>query len=422
MKSRVLILAALIALLFAQAADAQRGSRQANPTPEPTPTVDARTFHQIQIRISASESWTYIQSDTTCRLDVPASQQKLIAVPAEGAQSEFSIPGGTPTNDLGCEIELEIELVESTSYSFYVGEVFVAESTSDQVLSGEPINIELAEIPEPTPLPTEAATHEPSLDPEAQVQINIFVLESFTQVNGTSCKPDIAATAIIRVQDSKGNVWTIRFSRAELVAEDNEHLPGERGCLATGTIAYDQSERYSVTLNDQLLLELDGSLLASGDPFIIAIDENGVVMDDQEGIHIPTPTPTPRPTQTPQPTPTPRATGDLGDGTYLLRGYLTLRSENVVSTDDLCFGTGGYSDIGSGTQVVIRDGDNNVMGIGDLAFSEEMTFGSGCTFVFEIEVEETRFYQIEMSHRGGMVFTFTDLEEERWTIFLTLGR
>lgn len=262
----------------------------------------------------------------------------------------------------------------------------------------------------------------PDPDTTSEAEIVIFVLDSFTRANGDSCKPDFEATAIIRIEDSQENAWTIRFSRAEIVDKGNDFVPGQSGCMISRTIEFDPAESYSIDLNNQLLLEVEGSYFESYGALTLVIDEHGAAIEEQAGLTIPTPMPTPEPTSTPAPTPTPQPAGEQGDGTYLLRGYLTLNDSDALKTSDVCFGTGGYSDIGTGTQVVVRDGNNNVLGVGDLEFSQEMTFGSGCTFIFEIEVEEERFYQISMSHRGEMIFTFEELQENRWTVFLSLGR
>lgn len=427
MKTRVFIAIILLAVTFSQTADAQRGRRQANPTPEPTPTADTRIFYDLHIQITASEIWVFPQSETRCRLDVPASQQKLIVVPSDGTVMEFPLPGGTPTGNFGCTFEMDVELPESSSYEFFVRDMSVGELDGADLQQSGGLEIALDEngyatttsTPVPTPGTTLDPTIQPTQEPENQTeyaQIDIFILESFMIEGDGSCKPATEDSPVITIVARDGTNWTRRFVHAKPIEADNTYVPGERGCLSTGRIPYESSETYSIQLNGEAVVEVQGTYFDGGDQLVVIIDESGAVMDSQQGLAIPTPAPTPAPTPTPQPA------GDIGDGQYLLRGYLTLQSDTVVATNELCFGTGGYSDIGSGTQVVVRDGNNNVLGIGELEYSEAMTFGAGCTFVFEINVEEARFYQIEMSHRGEMIFTFDDLEEDRWTVFLTLGR
>ncbi|MGW3246554.1 hypothetical protein [Streptomyces sp. NPDC001070] len=91
-------------------------------------------------------------------------------------------------------------------------------------------------------------------------------------------------------------------------------------------------------------------------------------------------------------------------------GTLTLIKVGTgLETGEPCSGTGGYSDIDFGTQVNITDADGTLVATGSLDFGEKTE--AGCTFAFTVDdiTPGSKFYTVEVSHRGGLTQTETDL-------------
>lgn len=108
-----------------------------------------------------------------------------------------------------------------------------------------------------------------------------------------------------------------------------------------------------------------------------------------------------------------RDTSITVDGTLVLldrKGYKV----NGVSCDP----SGGYSDIGPGTQVVVSDAAGTTIGIGQLDRGSNRP--DGCTFTFRIEgvPDGHDFYGIAIGKRGTMRYTPDQLTK---TVELSLG-
>jgi hypothetical protein len=112
------------------------------------------------------------------------------------------------------------------------------------------------------------------------------------------------------------------------------------------------------------------------------------------------------------------------DDGHTVKGYLSLQ-DSAVFVGKMCQGAGGYTDLVEGTPVVVRDGDGQVIGTGH--------FGSGkgaggakagavnapwaCVFPFTVKhVPDADTYSFQVSHRGGVVYTHDELEENNWKI------
>lgn len=86
-----------------------------------------------------------------------------------------------------------------------------------------------------------------------------------------------------------------------------------------------------------------------------------------------------------------------------------------------CHGTGGYSDIQEGTQITLSDGNGKVIGTSALE-SGKVTGPSECDFVFTIKnVPKVDFYKLEISHRGQLSYSYSDLQSTGFLVFPTLG-
>ncbi|MBQ0983739.1 hypothetical protein KBZ10_04210 [Streptomyces sp. F63] len=91
-------------------------------------------------------------------------------------------------------------------------------------------------------------------------------------------------------------------------------------------------------------------------------------------------------------------------------GALTLIDAGAGLDDgELCSGTGGYSDIDLGTQVNVTDADGTLVASGALGLGEKTE--TGCTFPFTVDdiTPGSKFYTVEVSHRGGLTQTEDDL-------------
>jgi hypothetical protein len=75
---------------------------------------------------------------------------------------------------------------------------------------------------------------------------------------------------------------------------------------------------------------------------------------------------------------------------------------------------GGYSDIAAGGQVVVKDGAGRVLATTELSGGQVNT--RGCTFDFQLEVPDTDFYQVEVTHRGALTFARSDLAANEWHV------
>lgn len=122
------------------------------------------------------------------------------------------------------------------------------------------------------------------------------------------------------------------------------------------------------------------------------------------------PTTTSAPTTTTIPVPT-------------VNGAIVLRE---FSSSEPCFGRGGFDDMRGGANVVVRDGNGNVIGTGALESGVLVDTVSGisnyCEFGFSVELARTAdFYTVEVAGRGGPVYSHADMEENGWEVNLTLG-
>lgn len=148
--------------------------------------------------------------------------------------------------------------------------------------------------------------------------------------------------------------------------------------------------------------------------------------------------------------------GGGGDNGRTIHGTLTLSdSDNFWSDGSPCSGQGGYDDISSGAQVVVKNEAGEIVatsrleaGVGkdlrislwelgveaaeeegrtpppspDLQDSDLLDLNLvQCEFAFEADVPASPFYSIEVSHRGEINYSYDDMVENDWTVGLTLG-
>lgn len=111
---------------------------------------------------------------------------------------------------------------------------------------------------------------------------------------------------------------------------------------------------------------------------------------------------------------------------HQITGTLRLTASGLVhGKDNTCTPTGGYSDLHSGTQVLVKDGASKVIAQGRL---EEGHQGDGknanviCVFSFTVpEVPDADFYLVSVSHRGDVSHTRAEMDAANWNVELSLS-
>ena len=114
--------------------------------------------------------------------------------------------------------------------------------------------------------------------------------------------------------------------------------------------------------------------------------------------------------------------------TYRVQGSLTLR-DGSWDVGESCRGSGGYSDITSGAQVVVRNQDGTILATGRLGAGTAvqipgttLTFTGRCEFRFDVRsLPKEDFYSFEVSHRGEITYSFQEMRSASWEVHLTLG-
>ncbi|GGW66959.1 hypothetical protein GCM10010340_51360 [Streptomyces griseoloalbus] len=108
------------------------------------------------------------------------------------------------------------------------------------------------------------------------------------------------------------------------------------------------------------------------------------------------------------------------EGPFSTAGTLTVAGIGAgLEPEELCSGTGGYSDIDFGTQVNVTDAAGTLVAVGSLGFGEKTELG--CEFPFTVDdvTPGSKFYTVEVSHRGGL--TQTEDELRAGGLAFTLG-
>ncbi|MCM1942693.1 hypothetical protein NC239_31265 [Streptomyces sp. G3] len=94
------------------------------------------------------------------------------------------------------------------------------------------------------------------------------------------------------------------------------------------------------------------------------------------------------------------------EGPFSTDGTLTVAGIGAgLDPGELCSGTGGYSDIDFGTQVNVTDAAGTLVAVGSLGLGEKTELG--CEFPFTVDdiTPGSKFYTVEVSHRGGLTQT-----------------
>lgn len=104
-----------------------------------------------------------------------------------------------------------------------------------------------------------------------------------------------------------------------------------------------------------------------------------------------------------------------------IRGTFTLIDADVTQFGSGgCSGTGGYSDISSTTQVVVKNGRGDILGVTELGLGSIDTVS--CTYHWVVdELPKEGFYVVEVGRRGSLTFSAEELESRDWRVFSSLG-
>lgn len=91
-----------------------------------------------------------------------------------------------------------------------------------------------------------------------------------------------------------------------------------------------------------------------------------------------------------------------------------------------CEGSGGFDDIRSGASVVVRNEDGTTIASGRLEPGEITSVYKGtiptCEWAFEVrDVPAAEFYEIEVSHRGGLQYSKAEMEEMNWEVAFSIS-
>jgi len=89
-----------------------------------------------------------------------------------------------------------------------------------------------------------------------------------------------------------------------------------------------------------------------------------------------------------------------------------------------CYGAGGYSDIGTGTAVTVKNEAGTLIASG--ALRQGNTSGLNefrvCVFRFELAgVPDAKFFQVEVSKRGGLTYSKAEMVSKAWNVHASLG-
>lgn len=119
-----------------------------------------------------------------------------------------------------------------------------------------------------------------------------------------------------------------------------------------------------------------------------------------------------------------------GPGSKDLR--VTFSLYDFTGTSSCDGGTGGYNDIGPGTDVVIKNNGGKVVGTAQLgdgpssklppATGEDFTPG-GCIWSTTVKGVPAGddFYTVTVGSRGTQTYSRSDLDKDKWSLDLTLG-
>lgn len=120
------------------------------------------------------------------------------------------------------------------------------------------------------------------------------------------------------------------------------------------------------------------------------------------------------------PTPTPTPLTHTVTGSFVLTDT-SVYSSGITAVGGQCQGADGYSDIGPGTPVTLKDENGTTLA------DTSLGYGTGtvarCTFTFTLTgvTDTAKFYSIEVGRRGAITNSHDELKAAGWTFSLSMG-
>ncbi|MDI9914335.1 hypothetical protein [Rhodococcus sp. IEGM 1379] len=103
---------------------------------------------------------------------------------------------------------------------------------------------------------------------------------------------------------------------------------------------------------------------------------------------------------------------------FTMTGTMSLDSSDSSSTGSGCVGDGGYDDIHSGTEVKVTNGDGKTVATGRLESGDRSSGECVLPFTIKGVPAGSEFYEVEVSHRGGLTYSEAEAREP---LFFSLG-
>jgi hypothetical protein len=106
---------------------------------------------------------------------------------------------------------------------------------------------------------------------------------------------------------------------------------------------------------------------------------------------------------------------------HTVTGSMSLTTGSDLTTGASCEGSGGYSDVASGTQVVIEDDSGKTLATSE--YGPGVFDGTSCVFEFTFnDVAKSAFYRVHSgSNRGVVQYSYKQMVDNNWSVSLTLG-
>lgn len=299
--------------------------------------------------------------------------------------------------------------------------------------------------------------------------VTIFAPAGAVDVSGNIC--ELRTTEIFSTLEARPTPYAPAIkhlvARGDMVREDQSPVPGVTGCVFEVHLSLDPADSYAFSLNGMMVGELAWSDIEATPTLLIVLDASGEISSPDSVNATPiaeavAPTPTvdleatvqaqaatiatqeaviatqeaiiatqeadlaesPDSSQASRPhnqvNVSSRTTQDTEES-YVLQGTLSLFDGDVINLPSSgCMGTGGFDDFYPGAVVTIRDGNNNILATGRLEDAGTST-SSRCDYEFEIELPRSDFYQLSISHRSPLTYTFDELVQAGWEVELSIG-
>lgn len=115
----------------------------------------------------------------------------------------------------------------------------------------------------------------------------------------------------------------------------------------------------------------------------------------------------------------------------MLAGTLTLTDAGVLTKSDVypggqkltdCLGSGGFADIHSGAQIVVKDEAAKTVGAGALVVDTAQSAPGRCVYTFTLALGPGAFFDVSIAGRKGPTYSAADLAAKGYKVDLTLGR